>query len=332
VFDGLQPSPALDPEPATVVDPEADAALVHDLAPEPHPTRRPPTSLGRGLVAQARPKQWVKNALVVVAPGAAGQLWHAHVLWRVVVAIIALCLVSSATYYLNDARDVAVDRQHPTKRYRPMAAGIVPLRLGYAVSLLLFLVGIAVAATIGWKLLVVCLVYVAITTSYSLYLKHIAVIELAAVAAGFVVRAVAGGVAAPVRISQWFLIVASFAALFVVAGKRHGEFVAVGGQQAATRASLRAYSLQYLRFVWGLAAAVTSLAYCLWAFEQSHGVGHPVLYQLSVLPFVLALLRYALIIEEGNGGAPEDALLGDRTLLVLGVAWVAVFGAGVILH
>lgn len=318
-------------DPAVAADRPTGAASAETPTPVPAPrSAHPPLALG--LLVQARPKQWAKNVLLLGAPGAAGVLTHADVLGRLALAILAFCLVASGTYFLNDAVDVESDRRHATKRTRPMAAGWVPVPLGVAVGIALLAGGLATAAVVGWQLLVVTAIYVATTTLYSFRLKREPVIELAAVAAGFVIRAIAGGIAARVELSEWFLLVASFGALFVVAGKRHGEFMhASESRVAATRPVLAQYTLPYLRFVWTVACGAAAASYALWAFEQATEARYPSLFQLSVLPFVLALLRYALLLERGQGGAPEDVILGDRVLGVLGVLWVVVFGLGVYL-
>jgi decaprenyl-phosphate phosphoribosyltransferase len=287
--------------------------------------------LPMALLREARPKQWMKNVLVFAAPGAAGVLTQQRVLARTLVMLAAFCLAASGTYFLNDAADIEADRLHPKKRFRPIASGLVPLRLGVGVGAALVTAGLAVAALLGWGDVAVIGLYLVLTVSYSLRLKHVPVIDLACVAAGFVIRAVAGGIAAEVKISQWFLIVAGAGSLFMVAGKRHGDFFHLEGEELASRPALAGYTLAYIRYVWMLASAVAVSAYALWAFEEGAAHRDPGWYQLSTVPFVLALLRYALMIEQGHGGAPEDVVLSDRTLLVLGVSWVAVFGLGVTL-
>ncbi len=283
-----------------------------------------------GLVREARPRQWVKNILVFAAPLAAGRLAELDVLLATLLAFAALSLAASGTYYLNDARDVESDRQHPTKRNRPIAAGTVPLGLGYGVSAGLLLAGLALAATGGWPLLAVVAGYVGLTVSYSLRLKHVALMDLVAVSGGFVLRAVAGAAAAGIEISQWFLIVATFGSLFMVAGKRYAEFVLMGEERARTRASLASYTLSYLHFVWTSAAVITVMAYCLYAFEVGAGPEAFPFAELSALPFVVAILRYALIVDRGDAGTPEEVVLGDRQLQVLGLAWLVIFSAGVV--
>lgn len=289
--------------------------------------RRP--SPAGGLLRSARPKQWTKNLLVFAAPGAARVIAHGPVLAHSVVAFAAFCLVSSGTYLLNDVHDVESDRRHPLKRHRPVAAGQVPPRVALVAGLLGIAAGFAVGSMLGWRMAVTLAVYLTVSASYTLWLKRVAVLDIAAVASGFVVRAVAGGVAAEVPISKWFLIVASFGSLFMVAGKRHAEHVELGADRASVRSTLGDYSLAFLRYVWMLSSGVAITGYCLWAFEQSAGrTGFP-WYELSIIPFVLAVLRYALLLETGHGGAPEEVVLGDRGIQVLGLVWVLVFAGGV---
>lgn len=291
--------------------------------------RRSPVAAS--LLTAARPKQWLKNLLVFAAPGAAGVVTEVTVMERTALAFASFCLVASGTYLLNDVRDAESDRRHPTKQRRPIASGAVPVPVAVVAGLVSIAVGFAVGALVGWRFIAVLAVYVATTTAYTLWLKQVAVVDIAVVASGFVVRAVAGGVAADVPISQWFLIVASFGSLFMVAGKRHGEHLDLGPERAAVRATLGKYSLGYLRYIWMIASGVTITAYCLWAFEQSSGRSGFPWYELSIIPFVLGLLRYALLLEEGQGAAPEDVMLGDRGLQVLGALWLAVFAGGLYL-
>ena len=155
-------------------------------------------------------------------------------------------------------------------------------------------------------------VYVVVMVLYSLWLKHEPVLDLALVAGGFLMRAVAGGLAADIPISDWFLLVAGFGSLFIVAGKRYSELHTLGSE-AGTRRSLVRYTDTYLRFVWSIAAAVTITAYCLWAFENASADGVP-WHTLSILPFVVGLMRYAVDIDAGLAAEPEDIVWRDRVL------------------
>ena len=172
--------------------------------------------------------------------------------------------------------------------------------------------------------------YVAITTLYSTVLKRVAVVDIVAVASGFVLRAVAGVTATGVPISDWFLIVASFGSLFMVAGKRRAERVEMGDDAATVRATLGVYSDAFLAYVLTVSSGTVFVAYSIWAFEKAHEAHLNVpWYQLSIVPFVVGVLRYALLVDQGKGSAPEELVLTDRTLQVIGVCWVVIFTLGI---
>jgi len=283
-------------------------------------------------VVALRPRQWLKNVLVFAAPLAAGSVFDVDVFFPTVGAFVAFCLISSSTYLINDLRDIKADQLHPTKRYRPIPAGELAPSVAIAISVALFLLALALSFWIRPELAGVIAIYFVFTLAYSLGLKHEPVIELALLSMGFLLRAIAGGVASNLAISQWFLIVAGFGSLFMAAGKRYCELAWIedieNGHPEIRRKSLEGYTLGYLRFVWGTAASVTITAYCLWAFEVGIAPSTLPWAQWSVLPFVLAILRYGVGIDRGQAEAPEDAVLRDRVLLALGFAWVVLFGLG----
>jgi len=274
-----------------------------------------------------RPKQWTKNLLVVAAPLAAGQLTDAGVLGPTLVAFVAFCLASSAIYLVNDCADRDADRLHPRKRHRPIAAGelSVPAALGVAAALAA--VSTAAAYLTTWQLGTLLVAYLATQVLYSWQLKNEPVLDLTMVTGGFLMRAVAGGLAAGLPISDWFLLVAGFGSLFMVAGKRYSELHTLGSE-AGTRRSLVRYTDTYLRFVWSIAAAATITAYCLWAFENA-GTSSVPWHTYSIVPFVVGLLRYAVDIDAGEAAEPEDIVWGDRLLQGIGVVWLVLLVLGV---
>lgn len=307
---------------------ENDAPAASGEHPDPAPEHSRPTRPGSsfaGLIRAVRPRQWTKNILVAAAPAAAGVLDERTAAVNTVLAFVAFSLAASGTYLLNDAADVEADRLHPVKRNRPIAAGIVGINTARSVAVVLVAAGIGIGFLTGsWRLPLVTAIYVAMTTSYSTWLKNVAVVDLGLVAAGFVLRTIAGAAAADVPISNWFFIVASFGSLFIVAGKRHSEFVELGPDRAAHRSTLREYSVEYLGHVRSVASGVTLVAYCLWAFEKSTEISGIPWYELSIVPFVLGMLRFALIVERGGAGAPEEVAFTDRPLQAMGLAWAVV--------
>jgi decaprenyl-phosphate phosphoribosyltransferase len=287
-------------------------------------------SVVRAALRTARPKQWTKNVLVFAAPAAAGVLDQRDDLLKTIVAFVAFCLAASATYFVNDANDAAADRLHPVKRSRPIAAGHLAIGTARVIAAVLALVSLAITAPINdGKLTAVVAAYLAVTFAYTMWLKNEPVIDLVAVASGFVFRAIAGGVATDVRLSDWFLIVAGAGSLFIVTGKRHAEQVELGSDSLAHRTTLGAYSTAYLGYVRSVASGVMITAYCLWAFENANSTGDDTWFRLSIVPLVIAVLRYALVIERGGGGAPEEVVLSDRVLQVMGVIWAVTFMLGV---
>ncbi len=280
------------------------------------------------LIRAMRPRQWIKNLLVLAAPLAAGSILEADVIVPTIIALVSFTLASAATYLINDVRDIESDRAHTTKSTRPIAAGDVSKTTAIATAIVLLIVSLALAALTGIGLVIVIAAYLVATLGYSLGLKHEPVIELGLLAAGFLLRAIAGGVAADLEISPWFLLVTGFGSLALAAGKRFAELSDDPDQAHQRRRSLAGYTPSYLRFVWTMSVAVTITTYALWVVEVGQPGSTLPWALLSIIPFVLAVLRYGVDLDAGRTQAPEDAVLGDPILLILGLIWVGVFGAG----
>lgn len=290
-----------------------------------HSETAPGATPASPLLAAMRPRQWVKNLLVLAAPAAAGVLLQATVLVEVAVAFVVMSAASSATYLLNDVRDREADARHPAKRLRPVAAGTLSPTTAVVVAGVLWVGAVLGPLVVGRPLLtVVVVLYGTATTLYSLGLKDVRLLELFVVAAGFVLRAVAGAVAVDVPVSGWFLIVVSAGALHLVATKRHAE--QRDQVLADQRPVLRRYPATLLSEVRHSTAAVCLLGYLLWAFEiHDGGVAW---YPLSAVPFALALFEYAAAAHDGAGEAPEEVLLTSRPIALYGVAWAVLFALG----
>jgi decaprenyl-phosphate phosphoribosyltransferase len=294
-------------------------------------TGRPPANLITGVIKAMRPRQWVKNVLVVAAPVAAAgrgvRYDYAEVATRVGVAFVVFCLAASAIYLINDVRDVEADREHPTKQFRPIAAGVVPEWLAYALAAVLGTASLAISWWLTPNLAVVIAVYIGMQLAYCFGLKHQAVMDICIVSSAYLLRAIAGGAAAAIPLSQWFLLTAAFASLFMVAGKRYAELQLAERTGAAIRKSLESYTSTYLRFVWTMSATAVVLCYGMWAFERDHYSGS--WFAVSMVPFTIAILRYAVDVDGGLAGEPEDIALRDRVLQLLFLAWIATVGAAV---
>lgn len=281
-------------------------------------------SRGQALLALARPRQWVKNGLVVGAPGAAGALGYDDVPARVLVTCAAFCLLSAGIYALNDVRDRHEDRCHPRKWRRPVAAGELTPKEAAAHGLAWIACGLILGAAVAPVVALVGLGYIVLTISYSWVWRHVAILDLLALAGGFVLRALAGGVAAPVGLSRWFVLVVTCAAVFVAAGKRLAELGRTRARNRPARRVLRRYTREGLQRVLALAGSGALFAYCVWAFELPDIDGVP-WRPLTVIPFAVCLLRYGTVVQAGVGEAPEEILTADRTIALAGLSWLLLF-------
>ncbi len=288
------------------------------------------TFLGRlaAFVGALRPLHWIKNALVFAAPTAAGSILDPNIAGRVGISFGAFCAIASAVYLANDVADVEADRVHPKKRFRPIAARQISIGLALTAAAVLTIVGLWLGWSINAGVFGLLLTYLFVSLAYSAGLKRVAVVELLLVASGFVIRAGVGASAAAVPISTHFLTVTAFGALAVIAGKRGSELARGGSSHS--RSVLAAYSVSFLGQVRTIAAGGTLIAYSLWAFEQAaiRPSSSPWL-ALSVVPFVLALLRYLLAADHGRGEAPEALLFQDRVITLAALSWCVLFLVGV---
>ncbi|HMS14102.1 MAG TPA: decaprenyl-phosphate phosphoribosyltransferase [Microthrixaceae bacterium] len=295
-------------------------------------------SLAAGMVKACRPKQWAKNVLVVVAPAAAmvyidrtpdGIEFRWWAVARTLVAFAAFSMVASATYLVNDSVDAESDRRHPTKRNRPIAAGVVSIPLAAAMAIVLALGGFGLALSRNWQFCVVVAIYAVQTTLYSFWLKNEPVLDLVALSSGFILRLVGGAYALQVEVSPWFFIISCFGSLFIAVGKRLAEKRELGENHGSIRKTLAIYTEPYLRLLQGIAATIVIMAYVMWAFEKARlDPSSAVWMEVSILPFLVAILRYGLLVELGKGSAPEDVLAADRQMQLMGALWVVLVGVG----
>ncbi|MDT7795906.1 MAG: decaprenyl-phosphate phosphoribosyltransferase [Mycobacterium sp.] len=312
---------------------ESSAESATQMSEQPAPVKGPPKNVVSGVIKAMRPRQWVKNVLVLAAPVAAlgsdVRYDYREVAVKVAIAFLAFSLAASAVYLVNDARDVEADRQHPTKRFRPIAAGVLPEWLAYCVAAVLGVASVAISFVATPNLAVVIGVYIAMQLAYCFGLKHEAVLDICIVTSAYLLRAIAGGVAASIPLSQWFLLVMAFASLFMVAGKRYAELQLSERTGAKIRKSLESYTGTYLRFVWTLSATAMVVCYSLWAFERDGA--NASWYAITIVPITIAMLRYAVDVDGGLAGEPEEIALKDRVLQLLFLAWIGTIGAAVFL-
>lgn len=280
-------------------------------------------------VVTMRPRQWIKNALVFAAAAAAGALGRDNAPIRVTLAFVAFCLLASGIYAINDVHDAPEDRLNPRKRSRPIAAGELEPTAAIVLALALVASGLALCSAVRPMFLLVGLGYVALTVSYTLLWRKILLLDILAVAGGFVLRAVAGGVAAHVTLSAWFLIVVTSAALLLAAGKRQAEFRRIQPDPASFKGRhvLRRYNSQQLRLIMVASAIAALTAYAAWALQLPIIRGIP-WRLLTIIPFSASVLRYGQLVRNGEGEAPED-LLADHRLLFTTLLWLALFAFSV---
>jgi decaprenyl-phosphate phosphoribosyltransferase len=279
----------------------------------PPASRTPP----RALLAAMRPRQWVKNGVVLAAPVFALR-FDVHTVVFGGLALLAFCAVSSGIYLVNDAIDAPADRLHPTKRRRPIASGELAVPVAIAGAVVLLGGGVAIAFGAGTSLGVAAAVYVALSVAYNAGLKREPIVDIMCIAAGFCVRAIAGAVAVGVPASGWFLLCVGLLAFFLGIEKRKAELRTVE-RLGSTRAVLKVYSLPLLLRMESVATAGAVMSYALWAIGRNpHSA-----WMLATLPFVaFCLFRYQLLSEQGEGESPEKALLKSPHI-ILGVAlWV----------
>jgi decaprenyl-phosphate phosphoribosyltransferase len=273
------------------------------------------------IVRQARVRQWSKNVLVLAAPLAAGVLHETRYLWLGLGALLSFSLVASGLYVINDLADLEADRSHPEKAMRPLAAGQMSIPAGRWLAASCLAGGLAIAGAISLSYLGVVAVYAVNTAFYSLVGKRVATFEMLQVALGFVLRPVAGAVATEIVMSPWFLGVAMFGSLLLVAGKRSSE-LARRVDADATRPVLTRYSPAFLRQVSTIAASGVLLTYALWALAEEGTMDNPWA-ALSFAPVLFSTLRYVQLTDAGLTESPEVTMIRDPGILAAGGLWVS---------
>ncbi len=285
------------------------------------------------LFQSCRPHQWTKNLLVYAAPLFAFN-FSADIWLKATGAWLAFCFISSAIYLLNDCLDIKADRAHPTKCRRPIASGVVNVSTALTTSGLFTLASLSLAAWLSPALAGVVLVYGLIQVGYCLQLKRIPLADLFCIASGFLLRAVAGAVAASLPLSPWFLLTVGLLALFLAIEKRKAELRVAQDRGVITRKVLERYSLPLLLRLESLVSTSAFLSYALWAAGPVLK-GAPSSWMLLTVPFVLAgIFRYQLLSDpeeaqrreavhpERNSEKPEEILLGDRGIQFILGGWL----------
>ncbi len=279
----------------------------------------------KGLVISARPSHWIKNLIVFAALIFAKQYEIPEKIGLAVLAFIAFCLGTSAIYILNDIFDRENDKLHPTKSLRPIASGKVPIGLAIILAILLLLGGSIISLTVNIYTFFALLVYVIINLAYSAVLKHIVIIDVMTIAAGFILRAVAGGLAISVPISPWLLVCTTLLALFLGFGKRRHELWLLSNSAGDHRKALDNYSVPFLDQMISVVTASTVVAYAFYTLSPEVVERFQTKWLSSTIPFVIyGIFRYQfLIFKREEGGSPTKLLLTDPPLLLCVLLWLA---------
>ena len=275
------------------------------------------------LVISLRPRQWIKNLFVFAGLIFSHKLFTGDA-WRALEAFVIFCALSGAVYLVNDVADRERDRAHPRKRLRPIASGALAVRAALVAALGLTLAGLVAATTLGLAFLLTAATYAVLLTSYSIWLKHVVLVDVLAVAAGFVLRAMAGAFAVDVDISGWLLICTIVIALFLALGKRRHEYLTLDADAARHRPILAEYSASLLDQMIAVVTASTVTSYALYTMSPETVAKFGTRLLPATVPFVLyGVFRYLyLLYRRDLGGNPSELFLNDRALLVNAVLWI----------
>jgi 4-hydroxybenzoate polyprenyltransferase len=270
-------------------------------------------------VKQLRPKQWTKNAFLFAALIFSTEFLDPVQVVRSLLGFSAFCMLSSTGYVLNDYLDREADRNHPKKRFRPIASGALPIPAAWVLMLVIAATGTALALSLSWQFLAIAYLYLFTTLSYSFYFKHRVILDIMVLSSGFVWRAIAGAVAIGVAVSPWLFLCTAFFALFLGFNKRRAELLHVGAD-SGTRRNLQDYSPKMLEQFQSIVTGSTVLCYALYTVNNDHTT-----WMVLTIPFVLyAIFRYIYLVDRhGEGGAPDETLLRDGPMLITGTAYVA---------
>lgn len=286
----------------------------------------------RGLILEMRPQEWSKNLLVFSGVIFSRSLTDLHNIWYSLLGFAVFCTASSGVYLFNDLCDLNADREHPTKRNRPLASGELNANVARTAMALLFCIAAAGAIALSYAFALVIAVYLVTCLSYSLQLKHVVILDVILIAGGFVLRAISGAVLINVPVSEWLVLCTSMVALLVGFGKRRHELVLLAGSAKKHRRNLGDYSVRFLDSVMAICAGSAVITYALYtrAEETVERVGSH--WMLATIPFVVyGVFRYLFLIHQRNeGGDPVQILFRDRATLLNLLLWI--FAAGLVIY
>ena len=268
------------------------------------------------LLKTMRPKQWPKNVFIFTALVFVEQLFAPIPLLKTIAAFALFCLLSSTVYIINDVADIEKDRRHPTKRLRPLPSGQLKPSVAIAAGVLILLITLPLSFLLNVQFGFVALAYLLLMITYSFVLKNFVILDVLTVAAGFVLRAVAGAAVISVPISPWLYVCTTLLALFIGISRRRHELILLAESANEHRASLNEYTLPLLDQMIAVVTSATIIAYSLYTFSAPNLPSNHTM--MLTIPFVLyGLLRYLYLIHvEGKGGTPEEIFFSDLPLII----------------
>ncbi len=277
------------------------------------------------ILKSLRPQQWIKNFFIFAAIIFSRNIFNLPLLLKAVIAFIAFCVLSSSLYILNDLKDLEEDKHHPIKSKRPLASGRLKKSHAILSFVILSSLGFILAVTLNRNFFIIALVYFILQIAYSFRLKHVVILDVFVIAAGFLIRVVAGGLAIEVSLSSWLLICTTLLALFLALGKRRHELVLLEEEASAHRPILEEYNPYFLDQLIAVVTASIVIAYCLYTIDAKTVAKFGTTNLLYTVPFVFyGIFRYLYLIhQKSKGGSPETLILKDKPLLIDIFLWIA---------
>lgn len=275
-----------------------------------------------GIFTILRPTQWLKNLMLFFPPFLGGELLLPGIFARGLIPFVAFCLASSSAYVLNDIMDKDRDKSHPRKSRRPLASGGISLAGAMVLYSILLFAALSIALTISPVFIAILLAYLLVSVSYSIYLKHLPIIDLFCISAGFLFRLQAGGEAFGIEITAWLFLSVFLLSIFLSTGKRLYEKNALGENAVIHRKTLESYPPGFLDGTMYMTGGAVLVTYTLYVIEH-----HVLIYTVPLCCF--GLLRYIMRVKSGLGGDPTESLIKDAPLFVVGLLWAVMVGWGI---
>jgi 4-hydroxybenzoate polyprenyltransferase len=281
-----------------------------------------------GLIKSLRPKQWTKNGFIFAALVFDVKLFQLEPLLKTIAGFFLLCVISGTVYLINDLVDIEKDRQHPTKRNRPIPSGRLPYPVALAAAFIIPAIGLPLSFWLDVSFGIIITGYLLLQIAYSFTLKNIVIVDVLTIAAGFVLRVAAGvALVEAARFSPWLYVFTVLLALFLGLGKRREELALLKDRASSTRTILNEYNLPFLDEMMAVVTAGTVMTYAFYTFSAPNLQENHLM--MLTIPFVIyGIFRYLYVIHvQGNGGAPDEVLLTDRPLQIS----IVLFGIAVII-